>query len=214
VIGVQSDYSSDDIEIYYKPGGYFAGGNGVIGLTKNTGAYGVLGVAQYTNAWAGGFQSTAGHGVAISTPPGKVGLSVVGGDKLAVVATADGARSLYCEEASEVWFADYGFGKLDGGVAVVAIDPVFAQTVNLSEPYHVFIQAYGDADLYVASRDADRFEVRLRSSDPAGDPAAEFSYRLVAKRVGYEEERLARAPWADNDANLYPGKAAPHQGGE
>jgi hypothetical protein len=93
---------------------------------------------------------------------------------------------------------------------------VFAQTVNLSEPYHVFLQAYGEADLYVSARSAEHFEVRLwdggRDGAPAGDPNVEFSYRLVAKRAGYEKDRLARAPWADNDANLYPGKSQRQQG--
>jgi hypothetical protein len=214
VAGVQTDCSTADIEGYYEPGGYFGGGNGVIGLTKTLSGYGVLGLCQHATSYAGGFYSTVGHGVSISTPAGKIGLSVSGGTKSALVATADGARSLYCEEASEVWFTDYGFGRLDGGAAVITIDPIFAQTVNLNEPYHVFLQAYDDADLYVSSRAADRFEVRLRGSNPAGDPTAEFSYRIVAKRVGYEKERLARAAWADNDRNLYPGKAARQQGEE
>jgi hypothetical protein len=30
-----------------------------------------------------------------------------------------------------------------------------------------------------------------------GDPNAEFSYRVVAKRLGFEEKRLEPAPWAD-----------------
>lgn len=118
-----------------------------------------------------------------------------------------GARSLYCEEASEVWFVDYGFARLDGGLTVVTIDPVFAQAVNLTEPYHVFIQAYGAADLYVSSRSEDAFEVQLRE----GDPAVEFSYRLVAKRLGFEDARLARAPWADSDPNLFPDKTGRQQ---
>jgi hypothetical protein len=72
----------------------------------------------------------------------------------------------------------------------------------------VFLQAYGDADLYVASRGGEGFEVRVRE----GDPYVEFSYRLMAKRLGYENERLARAPWADNDTHLSPEKAARQQG--
>jgi hypothetical protein len=133
---------------------------------------------------------------------GKVGLSVAGGSKNAVVRTADGSRLLYSEESSEVWFSDYGFGQLEDGVAVVPIDPVFAQTVNLAEPYHVFVQVYGVAEVYVTNRTPTQFEVQLL----AGDAAAEFSYRLVAKRLGYEDARLERAPWADNDPNLYPEK--------
>jgi hypothetical protein len=209
VVGIQTGYTTGDILGWYQPGGYFGGKNGVIGLTEEHDGFGVFGMAKDTSAWAGYFTSS-GHGVSISTPAGKTGLTVLGGLKSALVATTAGARSLYCEEASEVWFADYGFGRLVDGVTVIEIDPVFVQTVNLAEPYHVFLQAYGDADLYVASRTGESFEVRSRE----GDPAVEFSYRLVAKRLGYEEERLVRAPWADSDANLYPGKTARRQGEE
>jgi hypothetical protein len=209
VVGLQTGYLVDDIGIWYEPGGYFGGKNGVIGLTKEPTGYAVFGWALNSTAYAGVFSSN-GHGVTISTPSGKTGLSVLGGSKSALVATTDGARSLYCEEASEVWFVDYGFGRLDGGVTVVEIDPIFAQTVNLTEPYHVFIQSYSDADIYVSGRTGDAFEVRL----PEGDPEAEFSYRLVAKRLGYEEERLTRAPQADNDINIYPDKTPRRQGDE
>jgi hypothetical protein len=207
VAGTQLGYSTDDLPGGYKPGGYFGGRSGVIGVTKEHAGSAVRGDAQNPGAFSGVFTSD-GHGVSISTPAGKTGLSVFGGTKTALVATADGARSLYCEEASEVWFSDYGFGKLESGVAMVEVDPVFAQTVNLGEPYHVFLQAYGDADLYVASRGGEGFEVRVRE----GDPYVEFSYRLMAKRLGYENERLARAPWADNDTHLSPEKAARQQG--
>jgi hypothetical protein len=71
--------------------------------------------------------------------------------------------------------------------------------VNLEEPYHVFLEEYGGADLYVTNRTAESFEVRVQS----GEPNVEFSYRLVAKRLGMEGERLERAPRADDDPNLY-----------
>ena len=117
-----------------------------------------------------------------------------------MVATEDGARLLYAEEATEVWFSDYGFGRLEDGRAVIQIDPIFAQTVNLAEPYHVFLQVYGDAELYVSNRTATHFEVLLRD----GDGSVEFSYRLVGKRLGYEDDRLERAPFADGDRHLFP----------
>jgi len=135
-------------------------------------------------------------------PAGKAGLTVANGSKPAVVPTADGARLLYAEEATEVWFADYGFGELQDGAAVMPIDPIFAQTVNLDEPYYVFVQVYGDASVYVSECMPGQFEVRLRE----GDGNAVFSYRLVARRLGYEGQRLERAPWADDDPNLYPEK--------
>jgi hypothetical protein len=154
--------------------------------------------------------SGSGRGVVISVPAGNEGLNVVSGSKSAVVGTSSGARLLYTEESSAVWFADYGFGHLADGRVFVTIEPLFAETVNLDEPYHVFVQAYGDAELYVSQRTPLGFEVRLC----AGDPNVEFSYRLVATRRGYEDKRLEHAAWADNDPNLYPTPpAAPQNGG-
>ena len=112
--------------------------------------------------------------------------------------------ALFSEEAAEVWFSDYGFGRIENGHALIHIDPLFAEAVNLNEPYHVFIQSYGNGSLYVSQRTPTTFEVRLLE----GDSNIEFSYRLVAKRRGYERMRLERAPWADNDPHLYPEKRA------
>jgi hypothetical protein len=122
----------------------------------------------------------------------------VGGSKNAVVGTATGARALYTEESTEVWFTDYGFGKLQNGRARILLDPTFAQTVDVDEPYHVFVEPYGDAELYVKERTALGFAVAVHD----GDPNAEFSYRVVAKRRGFETQRLERAPWADSKAKL------------
>ena len=177
-----------------------------IGSMTNTGgpAYGLSATGYVAiradggpgDGWAATFFNTAaggGNGVLIQTNPGKAGLQVIGGTKNAVVATPSGARALYTEESSEVWFTDYGFGRLEQGRARILIDPDFAQTINPAEPYHVFLEAYGDARLYVAERTPLGFVVRGH----AGDPDVEFSYRLVARRLGYETTRLERAPWAD-----------------
>ena len=211
VSGMQTGNLLSDLGGYWKPGGLFGGRNGVVGITKEIGGYAVLGLDQSTsggiaghfnseNGWAGYFVSS-NDGVYISAP--NVGLNVAGGTKNAVVRTEDGSRLMYSEESTEVWFSDYGFGQLQDGKTVIKIDPIFAQTVNLDEPYHVFLQVYDNADLYVTNRAADGFEVFLRD----GAVNAEFSYRIVALRLGHEDSRMERAPWADNDPNLYPEKA-------
>jgi hypothetical protein len=38
----------------------------------------------------------------------------------------------------------------------------------------------------------------LTTSTDGGDLNAEFSYRIVAKRLGFEGKRLEAAPWADH----------------
>lgn len=200
------------------------GARGIMGLASATAGetYAIVGENASPSGWAASF-SSAGNGVWIATARGKEALGVnlgdvvvdegnlvVGGTKSAVVDTQDGRRLLYAEESAEVWFADYGFGKLGGGVAQVAIDPSFAQTVNLAEPYHVFVQVYGDAAVYVINRTATGFEVRLRE----GDPSVEFSYRIVAKRLGFEDQRLEPAPNAEIGFHELPEKlvAAPNLG--
>jgi hypothetical protein len=203
VVGLQTGHSFSDLGGYWRPGGYFGGDNGVVGVTKSNGGYGVFGWDQSTSGgYAGYFASDNGTGVYITVPPGNPGLNVGSGTKSAVVATDEGSKLLYSEESTEVWFTDYGFGQLEDGVAVIAIDEVFAQTVDLDEPYHVFVQVYGDAEVYVSNRTSTSFEVHLRD----GDSAVEFSYRIVAKRLGYEDDRLESAPWADDDPHLYPEK--------
>jgi hypothetical protein len=203
VAGTQTGYSPSDIGTIYKPGGLFGGRNGVIGVTKHSNGAGVRGLDKSTiGGWAGYFVSDHGNGVYISASAEHIGLTVAGGSKNAVVATDEGSKLLYTEESTEVWFTDYGFGQLENGIAVIAIDPLFAQTVDMEEAYHVFVQVYGDAEVYVAERTPTGFEVHLRD----GNPDVEFSYRIVAKRLGYADDRLEPAPWADDDLNLYPEK--------
>jgi len=193
IAGLHPGYGVGDLGSWAHPAAYFGGRIGVIALTKDTGGTAVLALIDDDTGWAGMFTGT-GNGVRISVPAGKVGLEVIGGTKDAVVGTEDGARLLYTEESTEVWFTDYGFGQLEDGVAVISIDPIFAQTVNLEQPYHVFVQVYGDAEVYVTDRTATGFEVHLRD----GGPDVEFSYRIVGKRLGYENDRLERAPWDDH----------------
>lgn len=202
-----------------KAGAFFNSGTqaALFGYTSGTSYAGFFGInnsqstspaiAAYTDgSGPAGFFYGSGNsseGIWISVPSGKTGLYVSGGTKNAIVATTQGARKLYTEESTGVWFSDYGFGQLQNGVATITIDPLFTETVNLAEKYHVFIQAYGDADLYVSQRTSTKFEVRLRN----GDQNVEFSYRLVAKRKGYEQARLEHEPSGDDDPNLYPVKA-------
>lgn len=183
-------------------------GAGVYGrnsATTGTGA-GTEGYNSSVDGWAGKFTSVS-NGVAIHAASGKVGLTVSGGSKNAAVATSDGDRLLYTEEATEVWFSDYGFGQTENGFTLVQIEVTFAETVNLGEPYHVFLQAYGDAELYVGERFEDSFEVW--TSEATSDLDVEFSYRIVAKRLGFENQRLEFAPWVTTEQPYYEAPPPP-----
>ena len=182
--------------------GTSSSGNGIYGLNRaasGNGA-GVSGRNTAPNAWAGRFESE-GNGVSISSFPGKVGLVVYQGSKNAAVPTSDGDRLLYSEESTEVWFSDYGFGQLQDGQVTIQIDPIFIETVNLDEPYHVFLQAYGDAQLYVTELGTRTFQVVAMAGSV--DNSVSFSYRLVGKRLGFENARLELAPWVTDDQPYY-----------
>jgi hypothetical protein len=71
----------------------------------------------------------------------------------------------------------------------IALDSTFAQTVNTGVEYHVFLTPKGDCEgLYVTNETPQGFDVHeLRG----GHSAIAFDYRIMAKRAGYENVRLA-----------------------
>lgn len=118
------------------------------------------------------------------------------GTKSAVLQTESyGQRAVYAMESPEVWFEDFGTADLVDGVAVVTLEPIFAQTVNLEEAYHVFVTAIADepVQLYLGAKTTTGFTVRGLTMD--GRPAnCSFDYRIVAKRLGLEDVRLRIVP--------------------
>jgi hypothetical protein len=116
------------------------------------------------------------------------------GTKSGAVDTADyGQRKLYAVESPEVWHEDVGTAALVAGQATVPLEPIFAQTVNLDD-YHVFVTALSQDPvwLYVTAKTEGGFTVR--GVTLSGQPAdCSFEWRLMAKRLGYEDVRLAPA---------------------
>lgn len=128
---------------------------------------------------------------------------------MAIAATGGGERKVenYSVQSPENWMDDFGSGVLQNGVAVVQIDPAFAETVSETADYHVFITPNGDAEaLYVINKTATGFEVR---ESKGGASSLTFDYRIVAKRRGYEAQRLTDVTERFNaeQARAMPSKA-------
>jgi hypothetical protein len=141
--------------------------------------YGVVATAPVSNGYAGYFSGR----VMITDS-----LIVLGGKSAAVKVDDGEYRLLYSQESPENWFEDFGEGRLINGKRMIQIDPLFAQTVNTSVKYHVFLTPLDEPlTLAVANRTATSFEV----IGPAGANIS-FSYRIVVKRKGYENIRLAK----------------------
>ncbi len=97
--------------------------------------------------------------------------------------------ALYAVEAPENWFEDCGSGKLVSGVGTVKLESLFTQTVNSALDYHVFLTPRGDCKgLYIAQETPSSFEVREVGG---GQSNVMFDYRIVARRKGYENVRMA-----------------------
>ena len=115
---------------------------------------------------------------------------ICSGTKSAAVPLEDGRNvALYAVEAAENWFEDAGSGKLLNGGATVTLESTFAQTVNTGTEYHVFLTPEGDCEgLYVTNKTPTGFEVRELHG---GHSNIAFDYRIMARRKGYENVRLA-----------------------
>lgn len=169
--------------------------NGVQGETwsTNNGAAG----GRFYNAQTTG-NADGVYGQTNSTGSGAYGVFSAGptgatGYKSAVVYTeSQGPSELYAMESPEIWFEDIGMGRLENGRAVVALDPLFLETVTIDDnhPPYVFVQMYDDVTAFV-KLGKPGFEVIEKDG---GTSNAMFSYRIVAKRRYYEDYRLRPVP--------------------
>lgn len=83
---------------------------------------------------------------------------------------------------------DFGKAQLVGGQAYVRLDPVFANTIDQSADYLVFVTPEGDNNgLYIKSKSAAGFVVR---ESHGGRSTLSFDYRVVAKPYGAHAARL------------------------
>ena len=110
---------------------------------------------------------------------------------------------MYCQESPENWFEDFGEGQLVNGRCHIELDPLFLETVAIDErsPMHVFIQLKGPSQGTFVQTGTTGFDV-IEQDD--GSSSIAFSYRVVAKRRGFESKRLDYCEAAERDSYLYP----------
>lgn len=162
---------------------------GVYGTSASTAGRGVYGAATAATGTTYGVYgqatSTSGYGVYCS------GNFTVTGTKASTVATPYGPTELYAVESTEVWFEDIGGGTLVNGRAHVDLDADFLDTVLIDEenPMRVFIQLEGPANAVFVAKGQDGFDV-VEQGRPSSN--ASFTYRVLAKRAGYQDLRLRR----------------------
>ena len=119
---------------------------------------------------------------------------VLGSKNAAVNTSGNDYHLVYSQESPECWFEDFGEGQLINGRVHIELDPLYLETVTIdaANPMKVFIQLNDpDCNGTAVSRGTTGFDVVELMK---GQGNASFSYRVVAKRRGYETVRLERMP--------------------
>ena len=112
------------------------------------------------------------------------GSLTVNGTKSRVVTTDQYSnRLLYCYETPSPMFGDIGEGVVgEDGKCFIWLDPVFVQTIS-TDQYQVFLQRYGEGDIYVSERRGGCFVV-------TGTPGMAFGWEVKAKQKDFDQRRL------------------------
>lgn len=143
------------------------------------------------NYWRGGTATSSSVKVCDGTNSGTQGKLQCGdfkayGTKNACVQTDIGYVDINAYETADYYFGDIGETILDNdGYSYVYIDSLFAQTVNTTRKYQVFLSVYGEGYANVIERTPNYFVIK-------GTPGIEIGYEIKAKRKGYEDYRLER----------------------
>jgi hypothetical protein len=167
---------------------------GVAGRFTNNSSLSTVDIFNYGNG--GGIdQNVIFRTLEASTPQGTCGFGGNGdltctGQVKSLATTANGARTVetYSMQSPENWMEDFGSGTLRNGVTAVPLEAAFAETVSGDAGYHVFLTPRGDSKgLYVTNVTPTSFEVHESSG---GSSSIAFDYRIVAKRRGFETQRM------------------------
>lgn len=109
----------------------------------------------------------------------------VNGSKSRAVDTKDfGDRLLYCYEMPSPMFGDIGESVInDDGLAYIFLDPIFEEAIDTDASYQVFLQKYGEGDLWIYERKPGYFVVK-------GTPGLNFAWELKAKQFDASNVRM------------------------
>ena len=114
--------------------------------------------------------------------------SCVAGCAVATAAHPGRAVVSYVPTQSLPTVDDFGEATLQNGYAYVRLDPAFANVIDQSANYLVFLTPEGDSrGLYVMQKTVRGFAVH---ENMGGHSSLAFSYRIVAKPLGSREARL------------------------
>lgn len=163
-------------------GGAFSGTSiGVAGFANNAG----------NGNWGGYFTNGNANGYAYVG--GRIGgtdykINGPGSVSTIVKNTKGEIVNMYCPEAPEILFQDFGKGKLSNGFAHIDLDKDFAKNIIINDkhPLRVIVQLEGDCQgVFVTNHSSTGFDVKELQG---GNSNVSFTYFVTANRVDGEDE--------------------------
>lgn len=206
VSGVSTNSGQNEIGIL---GDYSLWGAGVFGLgwaglytdmptTRDFGVFGTVNFFTGTGVYGRNTNTAVGSAYGVYS----FGNMAVTGAKSASVPTTKGNQLVYSTESPEIWFEDVGGEKLSNGSVHIALDNLFLETifVDNEHPLRVFIQEEGESNGLIVLKDSDNKGFTVKEKN-GGTSNVSFSYRIMAKRRFYQNQRFgvdANQPFEDN----------------
>jgi hypothetical protein len=168
---------------------YLTAGSGGAFTGSTIGVYGYA-TGSGDDTWGGYFRNS---GTAFAYVGGRTGgtdykINGTGAVSTIVKNTVGERVNLYCPEAPEIYFQDYGEGQLVNGKAHIELDPDFAINVTINEkhPLRVFIQLEDDCNgVYVTNKTQTGFDVIELNG---GRSNAKFMWTVTANRADEVDE--------------------------
>ncbi len=163
-------------------GGAFSGTSiGIAAFANNAG----------NNNWGGYFTNGNANGYAyVGGRIGGIDYKINGPGAVSTIVknTKGEIVNMYCPEAPEILFQDFGKGKLLNGFVHIELDKDFAKniTVNDKHPLRVIVQLEGDCNgVFVTNHSATGFDVKELQG---GNSNISFTYFVSANRADGEDE--------------------------
>jgi hypothetical protein len=140
----------------------FTGGSGGTFVHSAQGAFGIA-TGSGNNTFGGYFANGVSFAY-VGYRTGGTNYKINGNGTVAtMVDDMEGQKvNMFCPEAPEVLFQDYGTAQLVNGRVHITIDPIFAKNifVDAAHPMKVFVQLEGDCKgVYVTNKTANGFDV-------------------------------------------------------
>jgi len=201
-IGVLGDYATWGAAVF---GLGWASSFGDMPTNRDFGLFATCNYSTGTGVYARDMNDSSGSYAFYGT-----GKFAVTGSKSASVPTTKGNQLLYCTESPEIWFEDLGGGKLTNGSTHITLDEMFLETVFIDENHkiRVFIQEEGESNGLIVIKDADGKGFTVKEKNE-GLSDIEFSYRIMAKRRFYQDQRFGVDSNQPFGNNLIDAKDAP-----